>query len=104
MALAIFVGNSNSVMKDHCPKFVRACVASSVIGLASLATGHPGPPGHYHPDEIDEFDQVAMVSPAASQGHFDLGGTLVLAGIGACLAFAFFQKDSGIWKDATAKH
>ncbi len=73
--------------------------------LAAHASAHPGPPGHYHPDEVDEFDQVAVATPAAENTNdFNLGGILVLAGIGACLGFAFFQKEGGIWKDVTAHH
>ena len=73
--------------------------------LATGAYAHPGPPGHYHPDEVDEFDQVAVTIPAADNAKdFNLGGILILTGIGACLGFALFQKQGGIWKDVTAHH
>lgn len=73
------------------------------LGVGAFAQAHPGPPGHYHPDEVDEFDQVSIVEPVASR-DFDLGGILVLTGIAACLGFALFQKQGGIWADATRKH
>jgi len=73
--------------------------------LTISAHAHPGPAGHYHPDEVDEFDQLVVASPAVNNEHeYNLGGILVLLGIGACLSFAFFQKEGGIWKDVTAHH
>jgi len=80
----------------------RAIIA--VLFLTTAASqAHPGTAGHYHP-EVDEFDKTAMTSQIGPGKNFDLGGTLVLTGIAACLAFAFFQKESGIWKDTTGNH
>lgn len=90
-------------MKSHRTKSLRVAALAILLGAGSFATAHPGPPGHYHPDEVDEFDQVSIVEPAVSR-TFDLGGVLVLAGIAACLGYAFFQKEGGIWMDATRKH
>ncbi len=86
----------------HTHRF-RAAILGVV--LATSANAHPGPPGHYHPDEVDEFDQVAVTTPVIDNAHeSNLGGILVLTGIGACLGFAFFQKQGGIWKDVTVNH
>ena len=81
----------------------RAATIAVFLGTGAMAQAHPGPPGHYHPDEVDEFDQVSIVEPSAAR-HFDVGGILALTGIAACLGFAFFQKQGGIWVDATRKH
>jgi hypothetical protein len=85
------------------PKSFRAAALAIFLGAGVIAQAHPGPPGHYHPDEVDEFDQVSIVDSAASR-NFDIGGILVLTGIAACLGFAFFQRESGIWVDANRKH
>ena len=80
---------------------------AAILGLvlAASAHAHPGPPGHYHPDEVDEFDQIAVTTPVIDNTHeSNLGGILVLAGIAACLGYAFSQKQGGIWKDVTANH
>jgi hypothetical protein len=54
---------------------------------------------------VDEFDQVAMVSPTAEERRdINLGGILVLIALGACLGFALLQKDGGIWKDVSVDH
>ena len=83
----------------------HACVALFGLFLTISANGHPGPAGHYHPDEVDEFDQVRVTTPVIEAGgEHNLGGILVLIGIGACLSFALFQKEGGIWKDVTANH
>ncbi len=83
---------------------MKATIASLV--LITAAHAHPGPPGHKHfPDEVDEFAQVAVPSPAAENANeLNLGGILVLAGIAGCLGFAFFQKQGGIWTDTTLNH
>lgn len=72
----------------------------------AFAQAHPGAPGHTHfPDEVDEFDQkVAFDSESTKSRDFDLGGILVLTVIAGCLGFALFQKEGGIWSDATTKH
>ncbi|MEP2775559.1 MAG: hypothetical protein ABJQ29_03690 [Luteolibacter sp.] len=90
-------------MNAHRTKHFRTAALAIFLGSGVLAQAHPGPPGHFHPDEVDEFDQVSMVDPASSR-NFDLGGILVLTGIAACLGFAFFQKEGGIWADANSKH
>lgn len=74
------------------------------LGTAMFAGAHPGPPGHYHPDEVDEFDQVAHSVVTKPKSSFDFGGVLVILGISSCLAYAFFQKDSGLWSDVTVNH
>ncbi|MDP4623655.1 MAG: hypothetical protein NWT08_00815 [Akkermansiaceae bacterium] len=73
------------------------------LGSGALAQAHPGAPGHYHPDEVDEFDQVSLTEPASSR-NFDIGGILVLTVIAASIGYAFFQKEGGIWVDVTQKH
>ncbi|WP_411827728.1 hypothetical protein [Luteolibacter sp. AS25] len=86
----------------------RSCAAVLGLFLALGATSgaHPGPPGHAHfPDEVDEFDQVTITSPAKSDvGQFDLGGLMVLMLVGGCLIYAFSQKQGGIWRDSTSEH
>lgn len=89
----------NNTLRNNC----RAILIGFLLSSAASAQAHPGSAVHYHP-EVDEFDKTSMTSQIGSQKHSDLGGTLVLTGIAACLAFAFFQKESGIWKDATANH
>lgn len=84
-------------------KCLRAVGLAIFLGAGGMAQAHPGPPGHYHPDEVDEFDEVSLMEPAASKS-FDVGGLLVLAVITASIAFAFFQKEGGIWTDPTRKH
>lgn len=90
-------------MNAHRTKHFRTAALAIFLGAGALAQAHPGPPGHYHPDEVDEFDQLSMVEPAVRK-NFDLGGIIVLTGIAACLGYAFFQKEGGIWADATRKH
>ena len=69
------------------------------------ANAHPGSPGHYHPDEVDEFEQVAHTAPAVENAReLNIGAIVVLAGIVASLGFALFQKQGGIWKDVTVNH
>ena len=98
-------------MKATTPRICRICRICRILavvlflGSGAVANAHPGPPGHYHPDEVDEFDQVAMVSTTAEERHdINLGGILVLIALGACLGFAFLQKDGGIWKDVSVDH
>jgi hypothetical protein len=92
-------------MKASTTRLCRTLAVAIFLGSGVVSNAHPGAPGHYHPDEVDEFDQVAMVSAAADeQRDFNLGGILVLTVLGACLGFALFQKDGGIWKDVTADH
>jgi hypothetical protein len=88
--------------KKHLP-----AAAFALFSLAGpFAQAHPGSPGHTHfPDEVDEFDRtVAVMAESRGQGDYDLGGILVLTLIAGCLGFALFQKDGGIWSDATTKH
>ncbi|MFD2257805.1 hypothetical protein ACFSSA_14075 [Luteolibacter algae] len=83
----------------------RAAVLGLFLSSAAIVSAHPGPPGHYHPYEVDEFDEpVTEFSAKPLESDFDLGGLLVLTGVAACLGFAFFQKDGGIWSDATSRH
>lgn len=90
-------------MKNIISYYTRAAVLGFFLTIC--ANAHPGPAGHYHPDEIDEFDQIQFAAPAVDTGQrYNLGGIVVLLGIGACLSFAFFQKQGGIWKDVTAHH
>lgn len=92
-------------MKLFRTNFFRTLVATLFLGVGAIVNAHPGPPGHYHPDEVDEFDQVAVSSPVpANTNDFNLASIIVLTGVGACLGFAFFQKKGGIWKDVTAHH
>lgn len=71
----------------------------------AMAAAHPGPPGHHHPDGIDEFDEsAAMPETGRAPSPTDLGGILVLGGVAACLGYALFQKDGGIWTDVTSRH
>ncbi len=75
------------------------------LGMFQIAGAHPGAPGHYHPDEVDEFDQVSHAAGTVeSERDFDLGGALVLIGVVGCLGFAFTQKQGGIWSDVTSNH
>ena len=83
---------------------MKALTLSMFLGSAMFAAAHPGPPGHYHPDEVDEFDQVAVHVITKEKSHFDVGGLLVLLGIAGCLGYAFSQKDGGIWSDKTVHH
>ncbi len=87
---------------------MKATTRSTLLALYLItgASAHPGAPGHTHfPDEVDEFDQVAVTTPAADHANeSNLGGILVLSGIAVCLGFAFFQKQGGIWKDVTMNH
>lgn len=90
-------------MKATHSQHIRAVVVG--FALTTLAHAHPGPPGHYHPDEVDEFDQTSVTAPAADKGsNLNLGGILVLLGLGGCVGFALFQKQGGIWKDVTVDH
>lgn len=90
-------------MNAHQTKHFRTAALAIFLGSGALAQAHPGPPGHYHPDEVDEFDQLSIVEPAAGR-NFDVGGVMALTGIAACLGFAFFRKQGGIWADATSSH
>ena len=90
-------------------KFKNRLMAFVIVLFAisgSFAHAHPGAPGHTHyPDEVDEFDQTLAVSvESTAERDFDFGGILVLSLVAACLGFALFQKDGGIWSDATSKH
>jgi hypothetical protein len=92
-------------MKASMTRSCRTLAAVLFLGSGAVSNAHPGPPGHYHPDEVDEFDQVTMVSTTAQQRRdINLGGILVLTAMGACLGFALLQKDGGIWKDVSADH
>lgn len=73
------------------------------LGAGALTHAHPGPPGHYHPDEVDEFDEVTLFEAAPAK-NYDIGGMLVVTFIAASIGFAFFQREGGIWADATQKH
>lgn len=76
------------------PHLVRAAILVLLLSVAIHA--HPGPPGHYHPDEVDEFDQIEVVEESRD---FNIGGILILASIAVCIGFAFFQKKGGICKN-----
>ena len=93
-------------MKRFFRNSICAAFATLCLGAGSIALAHPGPPGHYHPDEVDEFDQVAMVASesADSRRGYDIGGIIALSIIGGCLGFALFQRDGGIWRDVTIHH
>ncbi len=93
-------------MKAFIKNHSRKAVVCLFLSLGSIAHGHPGPPGHYHPDEVDEFDQVAMVAAETLENKrgYDYGGTIALTIIGGCLAFALCQKNGGIWRDTTLHH
>jgi hypothetical protein len=93
------------VMKNSKSHYCRIVAAVLFFGSVAVSSAHPGPPGHYHPDEVDEFDQVAMVTTTAKERHdTNLGGILVLTALGACLGFALIQKDGEIWKGVSADH
>lgn len=82
-----------------------AVILVSFIGMGAMAQAHPGTPGHYHPGEVDEFDEISLVSESSlAKKDFDLGGFLVFMGVSSCLAFALCQKQGGIWSDVVSKH
>lgn len=93
-------------MKIYFPTYLRVVILSLVLGMSHAAFAHPGPPGHTHyPDEVDEFEQVAMpIGELNEQRDINVGGMIALSLIGVCLAFALLQKNGGIWKDSTIRH
>lgn len=94
---------NDPIMKPSTTHFCRTLAVVLFLGSGAVSSAHPGAPGHYHPDEVDEFDQVAMVSATADE-HRDLhlGGLLFLTALGVCIGCAFFKKDGGNWKPVKA--
>ena len=100
----IFRYDPADIMKKSLKSYLIATVTILFLAAGSLASAHPGPPGHHHhPDEVDEFDESSMTVPA-EQRSFDAGGIVIIAIVSGCLIFAFFQKEGGIWRDVTLHH
>lgn len=85
--------------------FCRTLAAVFLLGFSAVSHAHPGAPGHYHPDEVDEFDQVAMESSVTDEHRgLNPGGVLFLAALGVCIGYAFWKKEGGNWKSLTTDH
>jgi hypothetical protein len=92
-------------MKPSMTHFCRTLAAVLFLGSGAVSHAHPGAPGHYHPDEVDEFDQVAVVSNVADEHRdLNLGGILFLSALGVCIGYAFWKKEGGNWKSVTPGH
>ncbi len=107
MALAwVSEGDPPIAMKAFIRNSICTALATLFLGAGSVALAHPGPPGHYHPDEVDEFDQVVTVAPESADNRrgYDIGGIVALCIIGGCLGYALLQRDGGIWRDVTIHH